>query len=210
MTAKLPVITIIGIPNTGKSTLFNRIIGKRKALVHTNPGMTRDIYQKSFEYNDKTFILQDTGGFFLDKGIINEEINKRVLREAEHSDLVIFLFDGRRDLLGFEKDLFLAVRRLNNNILAVMNKVDHFDKFILFDSYYPLKLDYLYLSAEHNLGMENLLENIEDKLQNFSGMEKQQPVYRMSIVGKPNVGKSSLINQILKKNNPNLIKKIKL
>ncbi|HLP48594.1 MAG TPA: GTPase, partial [Candidatus Kapabacteria bacterium] len=113
---KTPLITIIGVPNTGKSTLFNRLIGEKKALIHSDPGMTRDIFQKTFEIHNKEFKIQDSGGFFLDDQIITEEINKRIFKEAKRSDLIIFLFDGKRELLGYEKDLFLEIRKLNSRI----------------------------------------------------------------------------------------------
>ena len=129
--AKIPLITIIGVPNTGKSTLFNRLIGQRKALVHSDSGMTRDIFKKTFEVNDKEFYLQDSGGFFPDNTIITDEINKRIYKEAKKSDLIIFLFDGKRELLGYEKDLFLEIKKINTNVIAVINKVDNPDKFIL-------------------------------------------------------------------------------
>lgn len=196
---KRPLITIIGVPNTGKSTFFNRIIGKRKALTHSSPGMTRDIFKESFFVNDKRYYIQDSGGFFLDDNAITDEINKRIFKEAENSDLIIFLFDGKRELLGYEKDLYLNIARINDSILPVMNKVDNPDKFILPSSYYSLKLDFLYTSAEHNLGFSTLLEQIQAKLSHDfkqPGSEiKTGP--RISITGKPNVGKSSLINKIL-------------
>lgn len=199
--AKIPLITIIGVPNTGKSTLFNRLIGKRKALVHSQAGMTRDIYKKPFEIDGKEFSLQDSGGFFPDDHIITNEINKRIYREAEASDLIIFLFDGRRELMGYEQELFLEIRKINDNIIPVINKVDKPSKFILPSSYYPLKQDYILISAEHNLAVEELIEAIEDRFESyvpgFDENEKQSTVARISIMGKPNVGKSSLINKIL-------------
>ncbi len=196
---EFPLITIAGVPNTGKSTLFNRIIGKRRALIHTDPGMTRDIFGENFILNGKTFTLQDSGGFFPDKDIISTEINKRIFREVKRSDLIIYLFDGRRELLGYEKDLYLEIRKLNNNIIAVINKVDNQSKFILPSSYYSLKADFTYISAEHNLGVGDLLEVVESRFSNYSGDRKKAdlPVMRISIMGKPNVGKSSIINQIL-------------
>ena len=96
--SEFPLITIAGVPNTGKSTLFNRIIGKRRALIHSDPGMTRDIFSEKVIIDDRTFILQDSGGFFPKKDIISTEINKRIFRESERSDIIIYLFDGRREL----------------------------------------------------------------------------------------------------------------
>ncbi|MEN8222086.1 MAG: ribosome biogenesis GTPase Der [Acidobacteriota bacterium] len=197
--SKFPLITIAGVPNTGKSTLFNRIIGKRRALIHSEPGMTRDIFGENFTLNDKTFTLQDSGGFFPEKDIISSEINKRIFREAERSDLIIYMFDGRRELLGYEKDLYLEIRKINNNIIPVINKVDNLGKFILPSSYYSLKADFIYISAEHNLGVGDLMETVGKLFSNYSGEKKAEelPVMRISIMGKPNVGKSSIINQIL-------------
>lgn len=199
--ARIPIITIIGVPNTGKSTLFNRLIGQRKALVHTDAGMTRDIYKKSLAINGKEFYLQDSGGFFPDSHIITNEINKRIIKEAKASDLIIFLFDGKRDLLGYEKDLFLDIKKINPNIVPVVNKVDKPETFILSPSYYRLKQDFLFVSAEHNLEVETILEAIEKKFENtiesIAKADGEAAKTRISIVGKPNVGKSSLINKML-------------
>lgn len=197
--AKIPLISIIGVPNTGKSTLFNRLIGERKALVHSSPGMTRDIYQKTCEIEGKQFKIQDTGGFFEGSEIITSEINKRIFRETEKSDLIIFLFDGRRELLGYEKDLFLEIKKITQNILPVINKADNLEKFILPDSYYPLKEDFILISAEHKEGLDELLEEIESRFEDYSGarVSTKPPKSRISIMGKPNVGKSSIINKIL-------------
>jgi len=198
---KIPVITIIGVPNTGKSTLFNRLIGERKALIHSQPGMTRDIFRKTFEISNNLYHIQDSGGFFLDTDIITDEINRKIIEEANNSDLIIFLFDGRRELLDYEKDLFLNLRKINQNIIPVINKVDNPQTYFLPNSYYRLKLEYILISAEHNLGVDELLDSIETSLKGLSTANKLQvlPETRISIVGKPNVGKSSLINTILKK-----------
>jgi GTP-binding protein len=196
---KAPLITIVGVPNTGKSTLFNRLIGGRKALVHSDPGMTRDIFKKRFDIDGRTFYVQDSGGFFLDEDLINREINRRIFREVKNSDLIIFLFDGKRELLGYEKDLYLDIVKNNTNIIPVVNKVDNPKKFILASSYYTLKLDYLFISAEHNLGIDELLEQIQIKFPPSAKdvNDQESPLARISIVGKPNVGKSSIINKIL-------------
>ena len=198
--AKIPLITIVGVPNTGKSTLFNRLIGRRKALVHSDAGMTRDIYKKPFEINGKQFYLQDSGGFFPDGQIITGEINKRIFKEARASDLIIFLFDGKRELIGYEKDLFLDLKKINANIIPVINKVDHPETYILPSSYYSLKQDLLFVSAEHNLEIDMVLDTIETKFAHYTEPldEPTESPTRISIMGKPNVGKSSIINKILK------------
>ena len=204
--AKIPLITIVGVPNTGKSTLFNRLIGQKKALIHSSPGMTRDIFRKSFDINNKEFKIQDSGGFFPDSQIIYGEINKRIFKEAETSDLVIFLFDGKRELLGYEKDLFLDIKKRNKRILPVINKVDNPETFILPTSYYCLKSDFLFISAEHKNGLDELFHRIENKFETYIknkpalDVDNGTPKTRISIIGKPNVGKSSIINKIIDEN----------
>jgi len=199
MMKKIPLITIIGVPNTGKSTLFNRLIGQRKALVHSEAGMTRDIYKKPLDIDGKKYYLQDSGGFFPDGHIITDEINKRIFKEARISDIVIFLFDGKREILGYEKDLFLDIKKINPKIIPVVNKVDNPGNYILPSSFYLLKEEFLLISSEHNLEIDTLLEAISDKLINYSSNQYKidNPNLRISIMGKPNVGKSSLINKIL-------------
>ena len=194
----MPLITIVGVPNTGKSTLFNRILGKRKALVHNLPGMTRDIFRQKVRLQGGWVDLQDSGGFFPDKEIISAEINKKIFQAAENSDLIIFLFDGKRELLGYEKDLYLEIRKLHKTIIPVINKADRMDGFVPPLSYYELNADLIPISAEHNLGVENLLDEI-DRILGSSSREfyKAEPAVRISIIGKPNVGKSSLINKIV-------------
>jgi len=194
----MPLITIVGVPNTGKSTLFNRILGKRKALVHNLPGMTRDIFRQKVRLQGGWVDLQDSGGFFPDKEIISAEINKKIFQAAENSDLIIFLFDGKRELLGYEKDLYLEIRKLHKTIIPVINKADRMDGFVPPLSYYELNADLIPISAEHNLGVENLLDEI-DRILGSASREfyEAEPAVRISIIGKPNVGKSSLINKIV-------------
>lgn len=205
--ATIPLITIVGVPNTGKSTLFNRMIGKRKALVHSQAGMTRDIFRQKVKINEQWYHLQDSGGFFLDKDIINTEINKKIFKAAKNSQLIIFLFDGKRELLGYEKDLFLEIKKLHKIIIPVLNKVDNLDTYLQPQSYYALKNDYVRISAEHNLGVEVLFDRITQALHqdghpvsDFNSAASPQRggvAARLSIIGKPNVGKSSIINKIL-------------
>lgn len=196
--SSIPLITIIGVPNTGKSTLFNRIIGKRKALIHSQPGMTRDIFRQKFKINEHWFYLQDSGGFFPNKDIITKEINNKIFKAAKNSQLIIFLFDGKRELLGYEKDLFLEIKKLHKIIIPVLNKVDKLDSYIPPSSYFALKNDYIHISAEHNLGVEVILDRISQALHaNNRPVSDLSHATRISIIGKPNVGKSSLINKIL-------------
>jgi len=197
--SSIPIITIVGVPNTGKSTLFNRLTGRRKALVHPQPGMTRDVFRMPIFLDGRPAFLQDSGGFFLDSADISAEINKRVLREAQRSDLVVFLCDGKRDILGYEKDLYLDIRRLNPRMITVINKVDDPERHVIPSSYYELKTELVDISAEHARGIETLKNIIVERM--GEGYASEPPASsqstRISILGKPNVGKSSLINRIL-------------
>jgi GTP-binding protein len=198
MSASIPLITIVGVPNTGKSTLFNRLIGKRKALVHSQAGMTRDLFRQKCKINDHWYDLQDSGGFFPDKEIISAEINKKIFKAARNSQLIIFLFDGKRELLGYEKDLFLEIEKLRKPIIPVLNKVDKLDTYLPPTSYYALKKDFIQISAEHNIGVEAVTEKITQVLSlGGQSIPEAYEAARISFIGKPNVGKSSLINRIL-------------
>ena len=197
--SQLPLVTIVGVPNTGKSTLVNRLLGERRALVHSQPGMTRDIFRKKCVCDDIPMYLQDSGGFFLRDDWLTPEINRRIFQQARQSAVILFLFDGKREMLGYEKDLFLEIRKINKNIIPVINKVDNPNKYLIPSSYYELKNDYIQISAEHDLGIELLLEELSKYLKvAIPGPQKTEDTpLRISIVGKPNVGKSSLINRIL-------------
>jgi len=192
-----PLISIIGVPNTGKSTLFNRLIGARKALIHNQPGMTRDVYTHTMEIDNKSFYIQDTGGYFDKKELIASEINNRIFLEAKRSDLIIFLFDGKRDLLGYEKELYIALNKIQKNIIPVINKVDHPHTYIIPDTYYFIKQDFILISAEHNQGIEDLFEEIPKRVKGEALKPLPENRPRVCIVGKPNVGKSSLINKLI-------------
>ncbi len=195
---KLPLVTIVGVPNTGKSTLFNRLSGEKKALVHSEPGMTRDLFKARCLLSERAFFLQDSGGYFPDKRAISAAINSRIVEAASASDLVIFLFDGRRELLGYEKDLYLEVQKINRNIIAVLNKVDNPENYICPVSYYDLKLDFITISATHNLNLEKLEEAILEVIGDGRQLRAPAgPSQTIAVFGKPNVGKSTLVNALI-------------
>ncbi|MDY0231492.1 MAG: GTPase, partial [Candidatus Saccharicenans sp.] len=120
----LPEVVIIGYPNVGKSTLFNRIIGQRKALIHSLPGMTRDLITGVARVNNREFLMVDTGGLAIDQA---DQVSLRIIekaREATHSaEILVFMVDGKRALSAGEKDLYLKLKKLNKPLLVVVNKI---------------------------------------------------------------------------------------
>jgi GTP-binding protein len=199
--AKLPNIAIIGRPNVGKSALFNRLVGRKIAIVHDQPGITRDRITATATRGDKPFAVWDTGGIF---GAGETELVRQVQRTAtdalHDSDLILFVVDAKSGLSPIDEDLARALRKSRKPIVLVVNKIDddkHETLAIEFDSLgFESSVS---ISAEHNRGISELLDIIDRLLPEVSG---ETPAIRpkataLAIIGRPNVGKSSLINAII-------------
>jgi GTP-binding protein len=197
-----PVIAIVGRPNVGKSTLFNRIAGKQKAIVIDEPGATRDRNYMDCIFHGKAFTLIDTGGF---EPTSEERILVQMREQSnlaiEEADVIIFLMDGRIGLTSSDIEIAKQLRGKSKNVFYVVNKVDGDRHQEMLTDFYRLGVDEIHLiSAQHGAGVDELLTIIvrafpvaaEDK------DEKDTPI-KVAIVGKPNVGKSSLVNKILGK-----------
>jgi GTPase len=197
---KLPRVVIVGFPNVGKSTLFNRILGQRKALVHTDPGMTRDSLSAECRLEDRQFVLVDTGGLF---GVADEPLSNKVrqkaLEEAAAADLVLFVLDGKRDVAPAEKELFIALKKRGLPTLLVVNKVDSVSQEeSMTAEYYRLgERDIHFVSAEHKLNVGLLEEAIASALPAVEPERDERTPLRIAIVGRTNVGKSSLVNRLV-------------
>jgi GTP-binding protein len=192
-------VVIVGFPNVGKSTLFNRVLGQRKSLVHSDPGMTRDSVSAECVIGDRRFTLVDTGGLF---GVADEPLSDKVrakaLEEAAAADLVLFVLDGKRDVAPAEEDLYVQLKRRGLRLLLVVNKFDSPAKEeTLTAEYYRLgERDVLFVSAEHNLNVGLLEEAIVAALPAAGPAREEAPPLRIAIVGRTNVGKSSLVNRL--------------
>ncbi len=196
---KLPRVVIVGFPNVGKSTLFNRILGERRSLVHSDPGMTRDSVAAECVLGDRTFTLVDTGGLF---GVADEPLSDLVrakaLEEAAAADLVLFVLDGKRDIAPAEEALYFDLKRRGLALLVVVNKFDSpVQEESMTAEYFRLgEKDVHFVSAEHRINIDRLEEAVSAALP-LGGPDRDAPApLRIAIVGRTNVGKSSLVNRL--------------
>lgn len=197
MTRRRSVVAIVGKTNSGKSTLFNRIIRSRSAITHPAPGVTRDRMEEPALWNGVEFTLIDTGGFAFGKNDpLQEEITERVGRTARESDVVIFLADVGTGPTSEDEMLLRALRGVREKILLAVNKVDSDRDGWETADFYRFGFDTLYpISALHGTGVGDLLDEVVNRLPRRPASERESPL-RIAIVGKPNVGKSSIVNAL--------------
>jgi GTP-binding protein len=193
-----PIVSIVGRPNVGKSTLFNRILGYHKAITEDHPGVTRDRNYGEFEYAGKGFILVDTGGFEPGK---KEEIvalvKEHIYAAMEESSIIIFLLDGKDGLLPQDQEIASILRRYEKPVFYVVNKLESPKREAAISEFYELGVDKLYpLSAAHGTGMGDLLEDLASRVE-AEPEEKVEEGLRIALVGRPNTGKSSIANRLL-------------
>ncbi len=197
-----PVIAIVGRPNVGKSMLFNRIAGKQKAIVIDEPGATRDRNYMDCVCDDKAFTLIDTGGF---EPASEERILVQMREQSnlaiEEADIIIFLMDGKEGLVHSDLEIARHLRSKNKKIFYVANKVDGDRHKDMLADFYRLGIDEIHhISAQHGLGVDELLNVIFCEFPDaLNDKHEEETQIKVAIVGKPNVGKSSLVNKILGK-----------
>ena len=192
------IIAIVGRPNVGKSTLFNRLIDSREAIVDEESGVTRDRNYGRANWNGIEFSVIDTGGYVQNSDdIFEEEINKQVLLAIEESDLILFMVDVTIGIHDLDKAVAMLLRRYNKKVMLVINKVDNNERLLDAAEFYNLGLgDYYPLSSITGSGTGDLLDDVVKNLPD-SEEEAIPEIPRIAIVGRPNVGKSSLINSLL-------------
>lgn len=190
-------VCLVGRPNVGKSTIFNKLIKEQKAIILDTPGITRDRIYGDVTYDDKKFLLVDTGGIDLGEGDFNKDIEAQAEIAIKESDVIVFVVDGREDLTS--NDLYIRDKLLKTNkkVIVALSKLDNFkmqEERIYY--YYELGFEYVIpVSSLHNLGIGDLLEEITRDFDNNTVEEDDN--LKFSIIGRPNVGKSSLVNAIL-------------
>ena len=213
----LPVVALVGRPNVGKSTLFNRLTNTRDALVADYPGLTRDRKYGQAKFEKRQFIVVDTGGITGDEEGIDAEMAQQSLLAIEEADVVLFLVDARAGMLPADQGIADHLRRINKKVFVVANKVDGIDGDSESAEFYSLGLgDIKQIAAAHGRGVSQLLQDALKPLEtDFPDMEiideepeeeedaetqrqrLQELPIKLAIVGKPNVGKSTLTNRIL-------------
>lgn len=198
---KKPIVAIVGRPNVGKSTLFNRLSGRKIAIVEQTPGVTRDRLYANCEWFGTLFALIDTGGIQLYKADFAEEIRKQVDFAINEASVIIFVVDGRDGITPDDWDIAEILRRTGKRLILAVNKVESKKRMDEALEFHALGFeDTITVSALHGLDVDMLLDKICDYLppQTNNGEEEDDEKLHLAIVGRPNVGKSSLLNTILK------------
>ena len=192
----LPTVALVGRPNVGKSTLFNKIVGKKISIIEDTPGVTRDrIYQEAI-YNQKKFYLVDTGGIDTSNEKFNDEIKMQAEIAIKEADIVIFMVDGKEGLTSNDLIIKEILRKSQKKVIVGINKMDVKEAENNIYDFYELGFDtYIPISSIHNIGYIELMDTVTN---DFKEKEEQEDNrLRFSIIGRPNVGKSSLMNALL-------------
>jgi GTP-binding protein len=194
-----PVIAIVGRPNVGKSTLFNRIIGRNLAIVEDMPGVTRDRNYAEAEWNGKRFLLVDTGGFEPEaEDLMFMKMREQTTLAIEEADYIVFLLDGREGLLPADIEVANRLRASGKPVIYAVNKVDGARHEALITDFYRLGIGTLFpLSARHGGGFSDLMDEIANLLPETPAEPEVAVCPQIAIIGRPNVGKSSFVNSLI-------------
>lgn len=196
-----PIVAIVGRANVGKSTLFNRIIGGRTAIVEDTPGVTRDRAYKDTDWNGITFTLVDTGGLEVRarEDVLGNHVRNQAQMAIDESDVIIFLVDGKTGITTEDELVARALIRSSKPVLLAVNKIDHIKQADRIYDFFGLGFgEPLPISAEHGMNVGDLLDAVVNHLKELPHEEEPEiDAVKVAIVGKPNVGKSSLVNKLL-------------
>ncbi len=196
----MPLVALIGRPNVGKSTLFNRFTKRRDAIVDSTPGVTRDRHYAKLSWNDHPFMLIDTGGIENENDVITTHIRTQALMAIEEADIILFLMDGRQGLSPSDQEIVAMLRRTKKDVFFIVNKIDSPDQETnLLSTFWELGVEQLWsLSADHGYGFQTLLEGLCEKIKPSSeSIDHPENTISLAFLGRPNVGKSSMINRIV-------------
>ncbi|WP_438491104.1 ribosome biogenesis GTPase Der [Paenibacillus sp. IHBB 3054] len=194
-----PVVAIVGRPNVGKSTIFNRLIGDRLAIVEDKPGITRDRIYGVSDWNGKSFSVIDTGGIEIDgEDAILKSIRVQAELAIEEADVIVFMCEAKSGLTNADEEVAQILFRSGKPVVLAINKVDNMKRTDDIYEFYTLGIgDPIGISGSHGTGIGDLLDAVTEKLPELTEEEYDEDVIRVALIGRPNVGKSSLVNAIL-------------
>ncbi len=194
-----PVVAIVGRPNVGKSTLFNRLVGSRKAIVEDIPGVTRDRLYDNSDWDGREFIIIDTGGIRFDEGdVFTREIKLQAELAVEEADVIVLVVDAQGGVNYEDEQVANLLRKSKKPVILAANKVENFDRQLDYYEFYKLGLgEPIPVSAMHGRNINELLDAVVAKFAPASEYAEDTDAIKIAIVGRPNVGKSSLVNALL-------------
>lgn len=193
------IVAVVGRPNVGKSTLFNNIAGKRISIVDDIPGVTRDRIYTDVEWLNHSFTLVDTGGIEPDsKDEILIQMRNQAQAAIESADVILFMVDGKEGITPADNEVATMLRKVDKPIVLCVNKLDSVEEEVNLYEFYNLAIgDPIPISASHKRGLGDLLDAIIDRLDKVEASHEDEDIIKIAVVGKPNVGKSSLVNYLL-------------
>lgn len=195
---RIPTVALVGRPNVGKSTVFNRLVGKKISIIEDTPGVTRDRIYGDVIYNDYKFHLIDTGGIDVSKEIFNNEIIVQANIAIDESDIVVFIVDGKESLNQNDYVIRDILKKSGKQVILAVNKIDNNKRIENIYEYYELGFDKVIpISGEHNIGIRDLLDEITYDFKPLEEITYEDSRIKFCIIGRPNVGKSSLVNALL-------------
>lgn len=195
---RMSTVALVGRPNVGKSTIFNRLVGKRISIIDDTPGVTRDRIYGDVEYKNFKFHLIDTGGIDVTDDVFNDEIKIQAAIAINEADIVVFIVDGMAELNQNDYVVRDMLKKSGKDVIVAVNKIDNTKREDNVYNFYELGFEKVIgVSGEHNIGIGVLLDEITSLLKPIDDIQYDDNIIKFSIIGRPNVGKSSLVNALL-------------
>ena len=195
---KIPTVALVGKPNVGKSTIFNRLVGERISIIEDTPGVTRDRIYGDVTYKNYKFHLIDTGGIDVSGDLFNDEIKIQASIAIDEAEVVVFIVDGKEELNQNDFLIRDMLKKAKKDVIVAVNKLDNTKRDDNIYNYYELGFgDVVGISGEHNLGILDLQDMITSNFKELDDIEYGDDKIKFCVIGRPNVGKSSLVNAIL-------------
>lgn len=195
---KIPTVALVGRPNVGKSTIFNRLVGKKISIIEDTPGVTRDRIYADCEYKNYKFHLIDTGGIDVTKELFNDEIKIQAMVAIDEADVIVFIVDGKEELNSNDYVIRDMLKKTKKDVIVAVNKIDSTKRDNNIYNFYELGFEkVLGVSGEHGTGIIDLLDTICENFNETVSQEEDNTSIKFAIIGRPNVGKSSLLNALL-------------